>query len=491
MHSAGSRPGSLVWRQRRSRNIALLLFAGSMLVFLAVSPHKYIAYDAASMVGVAHDLVNHFSLQASHGFDDYLGLSTPYSPYGIGLSLVIAPFYALSKLTGHEMTVLSLINPLITSCTVVVAFAIGWALRWSESMSVLAAVTYGIVTMALQATTELFSEPAVSLCIALMIWGILRWRDQYWYGPLVVGLSAAAAAQFRSDSVFTVWIGLLALPLFVPWRSILRPAHLASLGIPLGLSLAALGAYNYVRWHSVLEFSYNGQGFHTPIGRGVEGLLFSPGKSFFVFNPIAVLGVVGLVILLTFNRAVGVLFILLIVPRVVFFAKWDQWPGGVDWGPRFLLPVVLLFVLSAVEVLHRTPARTITGVLTRVGFVSLFVLSLGISYVSVRIPYDQWLGTLENPKLAAHFEQGGPLFPHSGGTDAMLNAYDFTFRASQIRGDLDLIEAGTAVMAPADFNGDSSVLGWLLLSLGCVVLVTAGVEAAGVDRALRQVPEEP
>lgn len=96
-----------------------------MLVYLAVSRHTSVAYDAASMIGVATDLVNHLSLQASGGFHDYLHLSTPYSPYGIGLSVVIEPFYALSKVTGHEGAVLSLINPLIVSVTVVVGYAIG------------------------------------------------------------------------------------------------------------------------------------------------------------------------------------------------------------------------------------------------------------------------------------------------------------------------------------------------------------------------------
>ena len=44
-------------------------------------------------------------------------------------------------------------------------------------------------------------------------------------------------------------------------------------------SLAFLGWYNELRFGSLIVFSYNGEGFHTPIGRGLEGLLLSPGKS--------------------------------------------------------------------------------------------------------------------------------------------------------------------------------------------------------------------
>lgn len=188
----------------------------------------------------------------------------------------------------------------------------------------LGAEVYGILTMALQATTELFSEPAVGLCVALIVWGALRWRKGQVSGALVIGLAAGAAVQFRADSVLTVWIGLLALPLFVPWRLIVRPARLTALAAPMTLSLVALGAYNDLRWHSVLRLSYNGRGFHTPLFHGLEGLLLSPGKGVFLFNPVALLGVVGLVVLLRTNAPVGVLFLLLIVSRILFFARWDD-----------------------------------------------------------------------------------------------------------------------------------------------------------------------
>ena len=309
-HSAVLSRASLAWRPRRGTVTATLLFCGSLLIYLAVGRRLSVAYDAASMIAVARDLVNHGTLQASGGFRDYLHLSTPYSPYGIGMSILIVPFYALSKVVGHQQSVLSLVNPLLVSITVVVGYAIGRRLAWSEALAVIGAAVFGTCTMALQATTELFSEPAVALCIALMVWGVLRWRDGLGSGALIIGLAAGAAVQFRADSVVTVWLGLLAIPLFVSWSEILRRRRLVALGAPMLISLVALGAYNELRWHSALQFSYNGQGFHTPLFHGLDGLLLSPGKSVFLFNPIALLGVVGLAVLLRTNLAVGTLFIL-------------------------------------------------------------------------------------------------------------------------------------------------------------------------------------
>jgi len=50
--------------QHRDAQIAGSLFVGTLLIYAAVSRHKYVAYDAASMVGLAHTLVNHLSLNA-------------------------------------------------------------------------------------------------------------------------------------------------------------------------------------------------------------------------------------------------------------------------------------------------------------------------------------------------------------------------------------------------------------------------------------------
>ena len=221
--------------------IAVCVFGGLFLVYLAVSRHTFVAYDANSMVAVGTNLTNHFTLKTVGAFDDYLHLSTPYSPYGIGVSVLVVPAYALSKLVGHEMLLLSLINPLLTAVAGVVVFAIGRELRWERAMSVLAAVTFGFLTMALQSTTELFSEPAVALCVVILVWAILRWRHEWRWAALVIGLTSAAVIQFRSDSILTVWIGLLALPMFVPWREIRKPRNLAAMVIPVLPSLAFIG----------------------------------------------------------------------------------------------------------------------------------------------------------------------------------------------------------------------------------------------------------
>lgn len=461
--------------------IAGCVFGGLFFVYLAVSRHTFVAYDASSMVAVGINLTNHLTFSTVGAFDDYLHLSTPYSPYGIGVSVLVVPMYALSKLIGHEMLLLSLINPLVTAVAGAVVFAIGQELRWARTMSVLAAATFGFLTMALQSTTELFSEPAVALCIVILVWAVLRWRHEGQWAALVIGLTSAAVIQFRSDSILTVWIGLLALPMFVSWTEIRKPRNIAAMGIPVLVSLAFLGWYNYHRFKNYFVFSYNGQGFHTALGRGLEGMLVSPGKSIFVFNPIALLGLVGLVIFMRRDRPVAVLFLLLIVPRIFFFAKWDAWDGGVAWGPRFLDPVLALFTIAAVEVLVAARHKEKWDIVARVAFGVLAVLSLGVSFLSVRVPYEQWWQTITNPTLQARYD-GGHLVPDPKMPRAAQNAFDFTFEGGHLMGDLDLLENGTAKTAPWDFQGGREAKGWLLLGAGLLLTVAATVLALQSDK---------
>ena len=136
------------------------------------------------------------------------------------------------------------------------------------------------------------------------------------------------------------------------------------------------------------------------------------------------------------------------------------------------MPIVLLLVLSAVEVLHRTTRGSIPGVAARAAFVVLCVLGAGVSFLSVRIPYDQWSETLWTPSLAARYADGHPFAP-PGSTEIAGDAYDFTFRASQIRIDLDLLLQGGAEMGPAEFREGDAVVGWILLGAGISGLLGA------------------
>ena len=100
---------------------------------------------------------------------------------------------------------------------------------------------------------------------------------------------------------------------------------------------------NWWRYGSVTNFGY-ALGTATdqsyPIVRGVVNQWFSSGKSLFLFAPIAIVVVFGLV---RSARKVPMEMLLLgslVVVNTLFFARVQFWSGDWAWGPRYLQIVV-------------------------------------------------------------------------------------------------------------------------------------------------------
>lgn len=317
--------------------------------------------------------------------------------------------------------------------------------------------------MALQSTTELFSEPAVGLCASLMALAIVRWRDDWQWSPGVLGLASAAVIQFRSDSLLTVWPAILALPLFVPLHTLLRRRSLLWVGLPVAASLSFLMWYNNLRFGSLLVAGYHGQGFHTPLDLGLKGLLLSPGRGLFVYSPLALPGVVGLVYMYVRRQAFAVLGALLILPRLILFAKWGAWAGGLCWGPRFLMPSLPVLIVGAFYLLQMGSKPRAAVKAARLVLAMTAILSVPVNLLSVRVPYEQWHGTLVSTQQRAHYLGDSALIDSGRRPADVWPSELFTVNASDLRGDMLLLRAGTAEMAPAWWRQGLPAVGWLLV----------------------------
>lgn len=470
----GPRPGAVT--RRGDTTATALLALGLMTLYVGISRRQYVAYDASSMMAVTTNLVLHFSLRTTGAFGDYLHLSTPWSPYGPGLSFLAAPLYALSRLANHESMILSLLNPAVTAATCGVVLRIARRLGWPLRRAFFAAASYGVLTTALQATTELFSEPAVTLCTAVVVLGLLQWRDGERRGPWTAGIAAAAAIQFRSDCIVTLWVAGLALPLFVPWRAIVRRNVAVALGLPVAVSLGLFVWYNEVRYHALMVSSYGGVTFSTPLGTGLRGLLLSPGKSVFVYSPLTLLGAVGVAWLVARREPIGVLFALLIVTRVLFFARWGAWEGGVCWGPRFLFPTTFMLVLGAFALLD-VGWRAVLRRFVTASLVTLAAVSAPIAFLSVRVPYEQWFDVAVAPNQRAVFAGDGVLSPSVTNVGTAVHDLDFTTAMSPIRGNVLLLQHHLAQVSPAFWRDGQSVAGWCVVA-SAFLLMAVGARAS-------------
>jgi 4-amino-4-deoxy-L-arabinose transferase-like glycosyltransferase len=368
---------------RRDWLVAGLAAVGLLALFVAVQRGRISTYDSKIAVATARAIAEgHLHLDPA---DDVLGRHLPYSHYGIGMPLVIVPLYVLQQAVHAPPEVLvTLASPLLLAASGAVLYLSGRELGWSRRLSLAGALVFGAFTMALQISQDLLSEPGVALATGLLVLGMVRWRTGRSSGPWLVGLGTGVGVLFRTDSMLLLGVGLLLLPAFVPWRRLLRqPWAWVGLILPIVAAVAWTGWYSMIRDGTPIPQVYGGS-FRTPLLHGLYGLLISRGKSLFVFNPFLLLAIPGAVVLWRRDRALTVLVLVLVAARVLFFARWSAWYGGVAWGPRLLMPVVGPLSLLAVYAVSRFPRLPVgLRIPAGIGVAALVVVSAVVSLASV------------------------------------------------------------------------------------------------------------
>ncbi|MBI9083207.1 MAG: hypothetical protein JEZ11_06375 [Desulfobacterales bacterium] len=153
---------------------------------------------------------------------------------------------------------------------------------------------------------------------------------------------------------------------------------------PVVLFCGAQLAYNEIRYGSWLSFGYSlgrdAFGFRTPLYVGLWGYFLSPGKSFFLYNPIAVLGLVGLGRFFSWRRAETLFFLVLCGLFVFIHAKWWAWAGDWAWGPRFLLVLTPFLILPCGMIVENWPRAS---PLTKTAIVIFMGLSFSVQVLGV------------------------------------------------------------------------------------------------------------
>jgi len=281
-----------------------------------------------------------------------------YPLYTHAQAVLQAPLYVLGRIIGGPPTTLtgvlmtrfcvSLLNPIVVALTgwLVAVFAAQWGL--SRRLSAGLGVLYGWGTMAAAYTHTNFSDPLLALCFTLAAYGLYRAGSDdrlRWWG--LAGAALGSAVYLRERA-------LIAVPFCLIYAALARRpgarAWVACL-LPLMLGMAAFGVWNWVRFGTLLAIGYAdwvpGTGFETPIVVGVFGLLLSPGKGLLIYHPVAWLSVIGLIGVVRRRRAEGLLFGAITLASIVFYARYNFWTGGWNWGPRYLLPLLPLWLLAA------------------------------------------------------------------------------------------------------------------------------------------------
>ncbi len=322
-----------------------------------------------------------YYLRYRHG--DYL---SAYSP---GPAVLALPVYAVPVLGGMPPSspwvahLEKLSAVLMTALSVVLLFQAmrrlvsgGWALA--------IAMIYAFGTSSLSASSQgLWQHGPGQLCLALAIYWVARGlREERYLG--YVGFALAGAMAVRATNALIV----LPLAAWILYRYPRARLRFILFAVPplgaLALYTAVYFGRDGVGWGnatvSVLAFFTQ-----VPLLEGLAGLLLSPSRGLFVYSPVLLFSLLGIIVI--WMRGPALLRALSLGPMLLLLviSKWFMWWGGHTFGPRILVdttPILAFFLVPLTGYLDRH--RLAKGLFALCAAVSIAAHALGAFFYDGR-----------------------------------------------------------------------------------------------------------
>jgi hypothetical protein len=301
---------------------------------------------------------------------------------GIGYSIVSAPAYVAARslaavVQPYDRDSFIRVGTFFTNSWILGALAVAVALLAMElggsfRASFFVGAAYALTTYALPHAKTSFTELSSALVLCLAVWALLRWRRTN-----VDALLAVCGAMVGFGVIIRA-SGILFVPFFVVAVAVAGLLHgglrggvrallwLSAGGAPM---LALFMFFNWWRFGGPLEIGYPRIPQSYPLLDGLEGLFLSPGKSLFLYAPIVIVGIVGMVVALRRQPFAIVLMSALCVINIFFFSRVPYWAGDAAWGPRYQHVIVPLLCAPCVVVLRWAAGRTAFAVTAGFGLV--------------------------------------------------------------------------------------------------------------------------
>jgi hypothetical protein len=337
----------------------IFLFALSLFVLTASG--RIVAGDGVVLLETTEALVEHGSLRIDRDLSMF-GEKPGESPFNSGLSIIAAPFYALGKAVAAVfpepsrwpiiMLFCSLANALFCALIAFVFFRFGFALTGRLRPSVINALLLILCTPLWSASKPFWREPLSALGLVTTVYLLfLATRRRHLAGLFFAGLAADVAPWAREE--YWTLIPFFAAYVFVSSRRA-RPGRARDAAVELAVFLLApLGGLAISAVFSELQYGRAfGGGFSghnlaaAPLAVGFYGLLFSPMVGLFVFAPLVAFGLFGFARLAPRDKPLTFLLLAILAFMTVLYAKYHIWAGGQPLGPRYLMPLVPLLMLS-------------------------------------------------------------------------------------------------------------------------------------------------
>ncbi|MFC2064772.1 hypothetical protein ACFLXB_06725 [Chloroflexota bacterium] len=404
----------MIDRDKFSKSTIYSLFLISVLIAVYT-----LTYSGTFTTDDEHILASRsLSMAFDDSINDYrvLGNSRVYTYFNLDpdygeQSLNIEPMQAvlgsqLAKLANTlqwgKIQTIFFLNIFLTAFTAGAIFWILVLLSFNLHISLTTGFLFGLCTMAWPYSKTYFRDPAAMFFITLS-----------WGAALL--LTSRKAQQFSSKKsnvflwivfVVSIFFGILsknstmlALPVFLimfiqHWREAwagksriekkefkiiftiltLVLISVITIWIFLPRQSGQLSRFTAFYYSTVFKNIFSNPRSH--LIEGILGPIFSPGKSIFLYSPVLILAVIGLIRYFKKSYLAWLYFFFLVIVQALYYDS--IWWGSVNWGLRYLLPTLPIFLITCAPIIEDIYNKTIKFPLLQLIIISLLIQVIGI-----------------------------------------------------------------------------------------------------------------
>jgi hypothetical protein len=418
-------------------------FIAFFLLFAALAPYGHIPPDSQYSLETARALYkNHsFAIDKTHDLPNTVTgrNGAQYSKYGIGYAICFLPVVTGADLFAKiihidtkkaERFFACFFGALSVAILVCILNALLLGLGYSEKniFRFLTFISFGSIL--LPYSKLILVETPTAALLTLCFWLLFKRQNIKSTTGLWLGITISFLILLKITSIIYAGIfGSYLLFLFIRKRA--KISSLLLFAGTLAMVIIFLLFMNKLRFGSLFNFGYGGEQsqFTTPFFRGLFGLVLSPSKSFLIYSPLMIPAILAWPVFFRNHKELSVLILISFFLILIFHSPWHSWYGGWSWGPRLIVPTLILAHIPLVEYISLMAENRAHKIL----FYSVLPLAICIQMLGTSINYQEIHEFIPDAsKLnAPHISIAGKLFIHK--LKGLPEVYEFNGKTLDFR----------------------------------------------------------
>lgn len=333
----------------RTRSIVLnacALFSLLLTLYFLSFNGQFTSIDELNLYAMTESLVQTGTINVPQ--INFAAYHNPVGKHEIGFPLAAVPLYWLGRNSQavNSIYIVMLLNPFLVAATSVFIYLTAERLGQSSTAALIAAFAYGLGSLGWPYALTFYREPLVGFLWTIGIYGLISWQmtGNKWLGGL--GTLFILLSPFVKVNV-SFSIPFLFLVTQKDLLTQKKRTYVIWGIVALASILVVFEGLYYLRTGYWWDFSQLFTNVSLiQIFLRIYGQLLSPIKGLVFYMPVIILAGPGLYQLWRKHTSVALSITLVFLSLLGATSFYGMWYGGQSWGPRLLVPVLPIVLIS-------------------------------------------------------------------------------------------------------------------------------------------------